>query len=176
MECQSGHIPHCVQTSVQAYQLLKTFSMLSFAHSLVTQFWERFLKGKLGKRSCHLLIQSLQFSCLVVFDSLRHMDCSRPGFPVHHQLLELGSNLCPSSQWYCCGIRSHKTHLGGHSKQWNTVYYSSGFKGNQFPTKTLMFLGGPVLYRPLHEWLHGSNLFVVYDWVLQQIGARRTNN
>ena len=43
------------------------------------------------------------------------------------------------------------------------VYYASGSKGNQFPTKTLMFLGGPVLYHPLHDWLHGSNLFVVYD-------------
>ena len=28
------------------------------------------------------------------------MDCSRPGFPVHHQLLELNTNSCPSSQWY----------------------------------------------------------------------------
>ena len=26
-----------------------------------------------------------------------------------------------------------------------------------------------------HDWLHVSNLFVVYDWVLQQVGARRTN-
>ena len=81
MKCQSGHIPHCVQTSVQAYQLLKTFSMLSFAHNLVTQFWGRFLKGKLGKRSCHLLIQSLQFSCLVVFDSLRPHGLQQTGLP-----------------------------------------------------------------------------------------------
>ena len=28
------------------------------------------------------------------------MDCSTPGFPVHHQLLELNTNSCPSSQWY----------------------------------------------------------------------------
>ena len=27
------------------------------------------------------------------------MDYSSPGFPVHHQLLELCSNSCPSSQW-----------------------------------------------------------------------------
>ena len=25
-------------------------------------------------------------------------------------------------------------------------------------------------------WLHVSKLFVVYDWILQQVGARRTNN
>ena len=28
------------------------------------------------------------------------MDYSMPGFPVHHQLLELNTNSCPSSQWY----------------------------------------------------------------------------
>ena len=28
------------------------------------------------------------------------MDCSTPGLPVHHQLLELGSNSCPLS-WWC---------------------------------------------------------------------------
>ena len=27
------------------------------------------------------------------------MDCSTPGFPVHHQLLEVYSNSCPSIQW-----------------------------------------------------------------------------
>ena len=29
-----------------------------------------------------------QFSCSVVSNSLRPVDCSTPGFPVHHQLLE----------------------------------------------------------------------------------------
>ena len=28
------------------------------------------------------------------------MDCSTPGLPVHHQLLEFNSNSCPSS-WWC---------------------------------------------------------------------------
>ena len=32
---------------------------------------------------------SVQFSCSVVYDSLHPMDCSFPGFPVHHQLREL---------------------------------------------------------------------------------------
>ena len=31
----------------------------------------------------------VQFSCSVVWDSLGPMDCSMPGFPVHHQLPEL---------------------------------------------------------------------------------------
>ena len=44
----------------------------------------------------------------------------------------------------CCGIRSHKTHLGGHSRQWSTVYYDRVSEGNQFPRRTLMFLRGPV--------------------------------
>ena len=33
---------------------------------------------------------SVQFSSSVVSNSLRLMDCSTPGLPVHHQLLELG--------------------------------------------------------------------------------------
>ena len=32
---------------------------------------------------------SVQFSCSVMSNSLRPMDCSMPGFPVLHQLLEL---------------------------------------------------------------------------------------
>ena len=32
-------------------------------------------------------------------NSLWPMDCSTPGFPVHHQLLELTQNSCPLSQW-----------------------------------------------------------------------------
>ena len=32
---------------------------------------------------------SVKLSCSVKSDSLRPMDCSMPGFPVHHQLLEL---------------------------------------------------------------------------------------
>ena len=35
------------------------------------------------------MIQSVQFGCSVVFDSLWPTDCSPPGFPVHHQLPEL---------------------------------------------------------------------------------------
>ena len=63
----------------------------------------------------------------------------------------------------CCGIWSRKTHLGGHSRQWSTVYYARGSKGNQFPTRTLMFLRGPVLWPLLRDRLHVSNLSVVYD-------------
>ena len=50
--------------------------------------------------------------------------------------------------WACCGIQSRKTYLEGHSRQWSTVYLASRSKGNQFPTTTLMFLRGPVLYPP----------------------------
>ena len=34
-------------------------------------------------------VAEFQFSCLVVSDSLWPMNCSTPGFPVHHQLAEL---------------------------------------------------------------------------------------
>ena len=36
-----------------------------------------------------LRISSVQFSCSVVLSLCDPMDCSMPGFPVHHQLLEL---------------------------------------------------------------------------------------
>ena len=38
---------------------------------------------------------SVPQSCLILCNP---MDCSRPGFPVHHQLPELAQNSCPSSQ------------------------------------------------------------------------------
>ena len=41
-------------------------------------------------------ISSVAQSCLTLCDP---MDCSTPGFPVHHQLLGAYSNSCPSSQW-----------------------------------------------------------------------------
>ena len=43
-------------------------------------------------------LSSIQFSCSVMSDFYNPMDCSTPGFPIHHQLLEL-SNSCPSSEW-----------------------------------------------------------------------------
>ena len=39
---------------------------------------------------------SVAQSCLTLCDP---MDCSRPCFPVHHQLLKLCSNSCPLSRW-----------------------------------------------------------------------------
>ena len=36
---------------------------------------------------------SVQFSCSVVPDSLRPMNCSMPGFPIHHQLPEFTQTL-----------------------------------------------------------------------------------
>ena len=35
------------------------------------------------------LMSVSQFNCSVMFDSLQPMDCSTPGLPVYHQLLEL---------------------------------------------------------------------------------------
>ena len=37
----------------------------------------------------HQSASSVQFSHSVLWDSLKPMDCSMPGFPVHKQLLEL---------------------------------------------------------------------------------------
>ena len=47
------------------------------------------------------IYSTLQFSSVTQSCSTLNeaMDCSRPGFPVHHQLPELAQNSCPSSQW-----------------------------------------------------------------------------
>ena len=44
--------------------------------------------GENIRTSLSFLLGSVQFSHSVVSDSLQPMDCSTPGFPVHHQLLE----------------------------------------------------------------------------------------
>ena len=54
----------------------------------------------LENKSSHLLPSSVQFSpvtqsCLTLCNP---MDCSMPGFPVHHQCQEFAQT-CPSSQW-----------------------------------------------------------------------------
>ena len=50
----------------------------------------------------YLLIKkwSVQFSLSVVSNFCNPVNCTLPGFPVHHQLLELCSNSCPLSR--CC--------------------------------------------------------------------------
>ena len=60
---------------------------------------------------CHLIrgitlrpITSVQFSRSVVSDC-DHMDCSTPGLPVHHQVLEFNSDSCALS-WWCHSIIS----------------------------------------------------------------------
>ena len=53
---------------------------------------------------------SVQFSCSVVSDSCYPLDCSTPGFPVHHQLLELTqlmsieSVMPPNHLILCCPL------------------------------------------------------------------------
>ena len=49
------------------------------------------------KMICSVQFSSVAQSCLTLCD---HMDCSTPGFPVHHQLAPTAySNLCPLSRW-----------------------------------------------------------------------------
>ena len=55
------------------------------------------------RNNVHSLVYPLysmfsQFSCSVMYYSLQHMDCSTPGFPVHHQFPELAQT-CLLSQW-----------------------------------------------------------------------------
>ena len=56
-------------------------------------------------------------------------------------------------------IQSRKAHLGGHSRQWTTVYYPSTSQGNQFRTRTPTFSRDLVLYPSLSECSHVHNFF-----------------
>ena len=90
--------------------------------------------------------------------------------------VDSGCSIAQSCLTLCCGIWNHTTHLGGHSRQWSTLYYASGSNGNQFSTRILMFLRGPILYHPLHThrlpwWLRGLSVCLqcgrpsFYPWV-----------
>ena len=54
------------------------------------------------RAAVHVFAESLtttSFQSLSRVQLCNLVDCSLPGFPVRHQLLELNSNSCPSSQW-----------------------------------------------------------------------------
>ena len=44
-------------------------------------------------------MSSVQFSCSLMSDCCNLMDCSTPGFPVSHHLLEFCPTSCPLSLW-----------------------------------------------------------------------------
>jgi len=74
---------------------------------------------------------SVAQSCPTLGDS---MDCSMPGFPVHHQLLGAGSNSCLSSQWYHPTISSCVVPFSSCSQS----FPASGF----FPMSQFFISGG----------------------------------
>ena len=168
----------CLMTTSLLFSVLWLFSFVSaFLTSLIKLIlW---LKLSMDKRQAEDTVGARTMgSCSVSLElwgpKLSAMD-SRRGDGMYRGT-EKGQQMLSNRDSWCCGIQSYETHFGGHSRQWSTVYYASGFKGNHFPTRPLMFLRGPGLYPPLHDWLHVSNFLVVHDWVLQQVGARRTNN
>ena len=65
---------------------------------------------------CKAEVQSVQFSCSVVPEYLHPMARSAPGLPVHHQLLELKQNSCPSSWWCHAAISSSVIHFSSCSQ------------------------------------------------------------
>ena len=59
-------------------------------------------------------INSVQFSCSLMFDSLQFMDCNTPGFPVHRQFLEptqthVHQSMMPSNHLILCHPPSSPT-------------------------------------------------------------------
>ena len=62
--------------------------------------------GSCGVWPNRMKVLRKQFSSVVLCDP---MDCSTPGFLVHHQLLQLAQAQCPSSQWCHSTISSSVT-------------------------------------------------------------------
>ena len=58
-----------------------------------------FTKNLARLSSFHTSYLIYHFSCLVMSDFLQSLDCSTPGFLVHHQLPELTQTHVHSSQW-----------------------------------------------------------------------------
>ena len=73
-----------------------------------------YLSIYINKVLWHFTINSVTQSCPTLSDP---MDCSMPGFPVHHQLLELAQTQCLLS-WWC-----HKPSISS-----STVLLSSCFQ------------------------------------------------
>ena len=78
---------------------------------------------------------SVQFNHSVMPTLCDPMDCSTPGLPVHHQLLRVYSNSCPSSQWYHPTIST------------SVIPFSSCLQSfpasGSFPISQFFTLGGP---------------------------------
>ena len=94
-----------------------------------SQFWECIWQIFLhiDKMLC-----SVQFSCSVVSNSLQPMDCSTPGFPVHHRLPET--------------VQTHVHRVGDHSTISSSVFpfpscLQSYPASESFPTSQFFALG-----------------------------------
>ena len=79
-------------------------------------------------------VSSVTQSCLTLCDP---MDCSRPGFPVHHQLLEIAQT-CPSSQWCHLTISSSVVPFSSCLQSFSA---SGSFPMSQFSTSGSQSIG-----------------------------------
>ena len=75
---------------------------LCFLLNLEYLVFRHLISKKIQNYLLLIIASSVQFSSVTQScpTLCNPMDCSTPGFPVHHQLLELMSNSCPSSR--CC--------------------------------------------------------------------------
>ena len=82
------------------------------------------------------------------------MDCSTPGFPIHHQFLEIAQT-CPLSQWWHPTISSSVVPLSSHLQSFPA---SGSFQMSQFITSSGQSIGvsAPALVLPMdiQDWFH----------------------
>ena len=89
---------HAVKTGTQERHRLIFQHIIYYERGSKKKFWRGMGFKKFHGNSLIWFLSSVSSvtqSCLTLCDP---MDCSRPGFPVHHQLLEIAQT-CPSSQW-----------------------------------------------------------------------------
>ena len=99
--------------------------------------WAKDLNRHVSKED----IKSVQFSCSVLSNSCDPMDCSTPGFPVHHQLLDLGQT---HVHWVGDVIQPSHPLLSPSPPVFNLSQHQRLFRwvssSNQMPKKTYRWL------------------------------------
>ena len=83
----------------------------------------------------NLILSSVTQLCPTLCDP---MDCSTPGLPIHHQLLELTQNSCPSSQWCNATISSSVVPFSSCHQSFPAL---GSFQMNQFFTSSSQSIG-----------------------------------
>ena len=131
---------HAVKTGTQERHRLIFQHIIYYERGSKKKFWRGMgFKKFHGNSLIQFLssVSSVTQSCLTLCDP---MDCIRPGFPVHHQLLEIAQT-CPSSQWCHLTISSSVVPFSSCLRSFPA---SGSFAMSQFSTSGSQSIGASV--------------------------------